>query len=199
MTPGLWLSLPLVPTKSIKVIGGERADISQVGVVDHLTHHRDRDLLPVSVTRAWLVKGGHHEEWERNHTEQSIFSDGVMEGVSFPSPVTPERHPAALPLTTVMNLLAPPGCEVRVEWHLVFLSVCHSGWCRLIVAQWDVCGCVCASGGGVHYGGSTVAILLTNVCGTVSQSPCVGSDWWMCTLISKCPLHLHIQDSESVF
>lgn len=38
---GLWLSPPLVLVKSIKVIGGERADISQVGeVVDHLTCQR---------------------------------------------------------------------------------------------------------------------------------------------------------------
>lgn len=32
-----------------------------------------------------------------------------------------------------------PGCKVRVERHLVFLSLCSSGWCRQIGALRDIC------------------------------------------------------------
>lgn len=74
---GFWLSAS--PMMSIKVIGGERADISKVVEgVDHLTHQRAGVPLPVPVTRAWSVKGGCREEWKRNHMEQSIFSDWLM-------------------------------------------------------------------------------------------------------------------------
>lgn len=42
--------------------------------------HPTSDQLPLPVARAWLVKAGHHEQWERNRTEQFIFSDTVMWG-----------------------------------------------------------------------------------------------------------------------
>lgn len=52
----LFLFLPLLPVlaKSIKVIGGERADISQVGgVVDHLPRQRATRYLFLSLEHDW--------------------------------------------------------------------------------------------------------------------------------------------------
>lgn len=118
------------------------------------------DPLPVPVTRAWLVKGGHHEQWECNHTEQSIFSDTVVWGGGYRFhhqwhlKDTPQRCP-----DNSYEPACPPGCKVRVEWHLGFLSFllqwvvqvdCGTAGCVWV----HVCksACVCASAGGFTLG-----------------------------------------------
>lgn len=98
-----------------------------------------RDRLPVSVTWARSVKGGHREQEERNHTERSIFSDAVMRvgylfHHSWHLKDTPQRCP-----DNSYEAACLLGCEVRVEWHLVFLPLCSGAWCRLFVEVRDVC------------------------------------------------------------
>lgn len=109
------------------------------------------DWLPVPVTRAWAVKGGHQQQWERNHTEQSIFSDTAMwrrwwEGGSEPQLFHHRWHLKDTPQCCRDNSYGPaPPAPLGVRSGLSdILSVCFfcsSRWCRL-QAQRDAYGCM---------------------------------------------------------
>lgn len=125
----------------------------------HLTSGR-------AVTQAGTAKAVWREQWERNHTEQSIFSDIVMwlrwgggggwkRGVLFPAPVTFERHPAAFSWKQLWTCSAPLGARSGLS---DILSLCHSGAFLgfFFSLSLDV------SGRGSHDEGVTVATLFAD-------------------------------------
>ena len=147
MTPGLWLrasdSLRFLSLWSRSNLLEER-DISQLGAApDHLTHHQAGDrCLFLSLGHDWWKEGtagsGSVTTWNNPYSVVQW-----CEGVTFSITGDTWKTPCSIALTTGMNPTRLPGRGVRVEWHLVFLCLCSSGWCRLIVAQECVCVCVC--------------------------------------------------------
>lgn len=131
----LFLFLPLLPVlaKSIKVIGGERADISQVGgVVDHLPRQRATRYLFLSLEHDWWKEGttSSGSVTTRNNPYSVIQWCGGG-WLPFPSPVTPERHPAALPWQQLWTCL-PPWVQgqgwVTSRFSVFFAPVGGAGW-----------------------------------------------------------------------
>lgn len=96
------------------VIGGEKVAVSHF--IWYTTFPCDSSMNDES-----------RSPWVRNciHVEQSIFSD--VGGVGCISDIW--KTPCSTVLKAVVNLFGLTDCEVRVEWHCVFLS--HWGLCEL--------------------------------------------------------------------